>query len=59
MPSIDTDMFADLKWRYVQMASRFLYGLLRRDVPVSPDVTNFLLENTTSPQPTIRITSQR
>lgn len=46
-------------WRYVQMASRFLSGLLRRDVPTSPDVVKFFLEQTTSPQPTIRVNVQK
>ncbi|KAF9459432.1 hypothetical protein BDZ94DRAFT_1312356 [Collybia nuda] len=46
-------------WRYVQMASRFLFGLLRRDVPTPPDVVQFFLEQSTSPQPTIRVYVQR
>ncbi|KAJ7596682.1 hypothetical protein C8J56DRAFT_918063 [Mycena floridula] len=46
-------------WRYVQMASRFLSSLLRRDAPVSPGTTKLFLELTTSPQPTIRAISQR
>lgn len=46
-------------WRYVQMASRFLYGLLRRDVPTSPDATRFFVEQSISPQPTIRANVQK
>ncbi|KAK7468647.1 Proteasome activator BLM10 [Stygiomarasmius scandens] len=46
-------------WRYVQMACRFLYGLLRRDVPFPPEVASFFLEHTISPQPSIRLCSQR
>ncbi|GLB36441.1 putative protein with domain of unknown function (DUF3437) [Lyophyllum shimeji] len=46
-------------WRYVQMASRFLLGLLRRDAPTSPEVAKFFMEQTLSPQPTIRYTAQR
>ncbi|TFK41322.1 hypothetical protein BDQ12DRAFT_768249 [Crucibulum laeve] len=46
-------------WRYVQMASRFLSGLLRRDVPTSAPVARFLLEQSLSPQPTIRVHMQK
>ncbi|EPQ60983.1 hypothetical protein GLOTRDRAFT_53630 [Gloeophyllum trabeum ATCC 11539] len=46
-------------WRYVQMAIRFMYGLLRRDVHTSPALARFLLENTISPHPTIRTYAQR
>ncbi|KAF9073820.1 hypothetical protein BDP27DRAFT_1318212 [Rhodocollybia butyracea] len=46
-------------WRYVQMASRMLLSLVRRDLPPSPDMVKFFMENSTSPQPTIRRTSQR
>ncbi|KAF8078288.1 hypothetical protein FPV67DRAFT_1663041 [Lyophyllum atratum] len=46
-------------WRYVQMASRFLLGLLRRDVATPPEVARFFMEQTLSPQPTIRFTVQR
>ncbi|KAF9452549.1 hypothetical protein P691DRAFT_696832 [Macrolepiota fuliginosa MF-IS2] len=45
-------------WRYVQMSMNFLWGLLRRDVPVSPEVAQFLADQCTSPQPTIRATAQ-
>ena len=41
------------------MASRFLSGLLRRDVPTSPGVVKFFLEQSTSPQPTIRVIVQK
>ncbi|TFK76811.1 hypothetical protein BDN72DRAFT_829977 [Pluteus cervinus] len=46
-------------WRYVQMATRFLSGLLRRDTATPPDVAKFLLEQSLSPQPTIRAHAQR
>jgi proteasome activator subunit 4 len=47
------------QWRYVEMATRFLHALLRRDVPTSPDVAKFFMELTISPQPTIRVYAQR
>ncbi|KAF8971500.1 armadillo-type protein [Flammula alnicola] len=40
-------------------SARFLYGLLRRDVATSPDVAKFFLDQSTSPQPTIRAIVQR
>ncbi|KDR84826.1 hypothetical protein GALMADRAFT_233236 [Galerina marginata CBS 339.88] len=46
-------------WRYLQTAARFLYGLLRRDVAPSADLAKFFLNQTTSPQPTIRSIVQR
>ncbi|KAF5377581.1 hypothetical protein D9615_005140 [Tricholomella constricta] len=46
-------------WRYVQMASRFLACLLRRDVPTAPEVARFFMEQSLSPQPTIRFTAQK
>ncbi|KAF9535499.1 hypothetical protein CPB83DRAFT_841859 [Crepidotus variabilis] len=46
-------------WRYVQMAARFLYYLLRRDTVPSAELVKFLLEQTTSPQPAIRTTVQK
>ncbi|KZT23745.1 hypothetical protein NEOLEDRAFT_1135845 [Neolentinus lepideus HHB14362 ss-1] len=46
-------------WRYVQMAVRFMYGLLRRDMHTPPVLAQFLLENTVSPHATIRTYSQR
>ncbi|KAJ7293229.1 hypothetical protein C8J57DRAFT_19449 [Mycena rebaudengoi] len=45
-------------WRYVQIATRFLSALLRRDVPISPAAARFFLEHSISPQPTIRNTAQ-
>ncbi|KAJ7666470.1 hypothetical protein B0H17DRAFT_1162570 [Mycena rosella] len=45
-------------WRYVQIATRFLTALLRRDVPVLPGVAQFFLEHSISPQPTIRASAQ-
>ncbi|KAJ6604293.1 hypothetical protein DFH09DRAFT_1300536 [Mycena vulgaris] len=45
-------------WRYVQIATRFLSALLRRDVPVLPGVAQFFLEHSISPQPTIRASAQ-
>jgi hypothetical protein len=41
------------------MAGRFLRGLLRRDAATSPDVARFFMENSVSPQPTIRADAQR
>ncbi|KAG6869165.1 hypothetical protein C0993_012264 [Termitomyces sp. T159_Od127] len=49
----------DNTWRYVQMASRFLLGLLRRDAVTPPEVVKFFMEQTLSPQPTIRYTAQK
>ncbi|KAF8887975.1 hypothetical protein CPB84DRAFT_1684385 [Gymnopilus junonius] len=46
-------------WRYVQTAARFMYSLLRRDVPPSPDIAKFLLTQAISPQPTLRATVQK
>ncbi|KAF9015006.1 hypothetical protein BDQ17DRAFT_1418131 [Cyathus striatus] len=46
-------------WRYVHMAERFLYGLLRRDIPVSPELSSFFVRQSTSPQTAIRVTAQR
>lgn len=50
---------ADTHWRYVQTASRFLLGLLRRDTPVPKQVVKFFLENSLSPQPSIRLYAER
>ncbi|EIW86450.1 hypothetical protein CONPUDRAFT_78796 [Coniophora puteana RWD-64-598 SS2] len=41
-------------WRYVLMAARFLNELMRRDAPVSVDLAKFFVNQTISPQPTIR-----
>ncbi|CAA7258771.1 unnamed protein product [Cyclocybe aegerita] len=46
-------------WRYVQMAARFLYYLLRRDVAPPPELAKFFLDQTTSPQPTVRVIVQK
>ncbi|KAF8213422.1 hypothetical protein K438DRAFT_1750713 [Mycena galopus ATCC 62051] len=45
-------------WRYVQIATRFLSALLRRDVAAPPGVAQFFLEHSISPQPTIRTSAQ-
>ncbi|KAJ6519492.1 hypothetical protein C8R45DRAFT_852433 [Mycena sanguinolenta] len=45
-------------WRYVQIATRFLSALLRRDVAAPPGVSQFFLEHSISPQPTIRTSAQ-
>ncbi|KAJ6574754.1 hypothetical protein B0H19DRAFT_932973 [Mycena capillaripes] len=45
-------------WRYVQIATRFLSSLLRRDVAVPSGVAQFFLEHVISPQPTIRVSAQ-
>ncbi|KAG6866844.1 hypothetical protein C0991_008780 [Blastosporella zonata] len=41
------------------MAARFLLGLLRRDALTPPDVAKFFMDQTLSPQPTIRYTAQK
>ncbi|KAH7883839.1 hypothetical protein F5I97DRAFT_1969128 [Phlebopus sp. FC_14] len=46
-------------WRYAHMAVTFLVGLLRRDRPASPKVLQFLMEQTTSIQPSIRLSAQQ
>ncbi|KDQ54780.1 hypothetical protein JAAARDRAFT_134622 [Jaapia argillacea MUCL 33604] len=46
-------------WRYVQMATRFLFCLLRRDNPTTPELAKFFFENTVSPHSTIRLHAQR
>ncbi|KAJ3798132.1 hypothetical protein GGU11DRAFT_782291 [Lentinula aff. detonsa] len=46
-------------WRYEQMALRMLYSLIRRDTSLSASAVEFLLTNSTSPQPSIRRNSQR
>jgi proteasome activator subunit 4 len=48
-----------MKWKYVEIATSFLYEILRRDLPLSNDVAKFLMDRTTSPQPKIRINAQR
>ena len=47
------------QWRYIQMAVTFILGLMKRDTPISPDVVKFLMEQTTSVQPTIRLNAQQ
>ncbi|KAJ3843176.1 hypothetical protein F5878DRAFT_605646 [Lentinula raphanica] len=46
-------------WRYEQMALRMLNTLIRRDTPLPASAVEFLLQNSTSPQPSIRRNSQR
>ncbi|KAN0100847.1 hypothetical protein V8E55_000831, partial [Tylopilus felleus] len=46
-------------WRYVQIAVTFIHGLMRRDAPTPPDVVRFLMEQTTSVQPSIRLNAQQ
>ncbi|KAF8559342.1 hypothetical protein OG21DRAFT_1402974 [Imleria badia] len=46
-------------WRYVQMAITFLLGLMRRDKPTPPDVVRFLMDQTISAQPSIRLNAQQ
>ncbi|KAH9947705.1 ARM repeat-containing protein [Amylocystis lapponica] len=46
-------------WRYVQIAAKFLYGLLRRDFEPTPEVASFFLRHSISPHPTIRSTAQK
>ncbi|KAG6910583.1 hypothetical protein DXG01_009534 [Tephrocybe rancida] len=53
------DEVYDNTWRYVQMAARFLLCLLRRDAVTPPEVAKFFMEQTLSPQPTIRYTAQK
>lgn len=40
------------------MATKFLSGLLRRDIVPSPGVAKFFMDHTISPQPTIRWSAQ-
>ncbi|KAG6820769.1 hypothetical protein H0H93_012033 [Arthromyces matolae] len=49
----------DETWRYLQMAAQFLLALLRRDVVTSPEIAKFFMEQTLSPQPSIRLTAQK
>ena len=49
----------DFQWRYIQMATRFLYHLLRRDVAPSQELAKFFLRQAISPQPVTRSTAQR
>ncbi|CAL1696390.1 unnamed protein product [Somion occarium] len=46
-------------WRYVQFATRFLHGLLKRDSCPSPLLAKFLTEESISPHPTIRSYAQK
>ncbi|PCH33382.1 hypothetical protein WOLCODRAFT_21973 [Wolfiporia cocos MD-104 SS10] len=46
-------------WRYVQFATRFLFGLLRRDVSPSPALASFFLRHSISPHQTIRLIAQK
>ncbi|KAL1690120.1 hypothetical protein GGG16DRAFT_125867 [Schizophyllum commune] len=46
-------------WRYVLLAARFLFNLIRRDVPTAPELAAFFARETLSPQPTIRTVAQR
>lgn len=41
------------------MSLNFLSGLSRRDIPASPQVVQFITNQCTSPQPTIRATAQK
>ncbi|KAH8835430.1 hypothetical protein DL96DRAFT_1675460 [Flagelloscypha sp. PMI_526] len=50
---------AQTHWRYVEMALRFIVNLLRRDAPADVATATFLIKNTTSPQMSIRVKSQR
>ncbi|KAF5356022.1 hypothetical protein D9756_004202 [Leucocoprinus leucothites] len=45
-------------WRYVQMSLYFLAAFLRKDVPVSPEITRFFVDQCSSPQPIMRATAQ-
>ncbi|KAI0322307.1 hypothetical protein OF83DRAFT_1161297 [Amylostereum chailletii] len=58
-PFIPCALTSILQWRYVQMALKFLYELIRRDVAPSPDVCKLFLVNTTSPHPTLRSVAQK
>lgn len=46
------------QWRYIQTAISFILGLMRRDAPTPPVVVRFLMEQTTSVQPVIRLNAQ-
>ncbi|KAJ4476678.1 hypothetical protein J3R30DRAFT_3759946 [Lentinula aciculospora] len=56
---LEIGMRADTHWRYEQMVLRMLFSIIRRDTPPSPAAVEFLLKNSTSPQPSIRRNSQR
>ncbi|ESK98497.1 membrane protein [Moniliophthora roreri MCA 2997] len=46
-------------WRYIHMSARFLHGMSRRDLACSPECLEFFVKHSTSPQPSIRATSER
>ncbi|KAL6304169.1 ARM repeat-containing protein [Sparassis latifolia] len=46
-------------WRYLQIAAKFLYALLRRDFPPSPELARFFTRLSISPHPTIRTIAQK
>jgi hypothetical protein len=47
------------QWKYVQMATRFLYHLLRRDVTPSGELVRFFLTQAIGSQPMTQNTAQR
>ncbi|KAI0728586.1 ARM repeat-containing protein [Fomitopsis betulina] len=46
-------------WRYVEMATQFLYRLLRRDVTPSPELARFFMTKCVDPHPTTRHVAQK
>lgn len=47
------------QWRYIQIAVKFLYGLLFRDHHPPPELASFFMQHSVSPHPTIRIVAQK
>lgn len=48
-----------VQWRYVEMATQFLYRLLRRDVNPSPELARFFVTKCVDPHPTTRHVAQK
>ncbi|KAI0961210.1 hypothetical protein AcV7_000369 [Taiwanofungus camphoratus] len=48
-----------IHWRYIQIAMKFLYGLLFRDHHPPPELASFFVQHSVSPHPTIRIVAQK
>lgn len=49
----------NIHWRYVEIATTFISGLLRRDAAPSPELAAFLVQHSISPHPTIRVIAQK
>ncbi|KAH9937428.1 ARM repeat-containing protein [Fomitopsis serialis] len=46
-------------WRYVEMATQFLYHLLRRDTSPAPELASFFVAKSVDPHPTTRHIAQK